>query len=224
MAVVQISKIQVRKGEKLKTGIPQLSGGEFAWAVDTQELYIGNGPVSEGAPAVGNTKILTEYDNILDLSRSYKFEDGNPSITNSIGRSLQSKLDDFVNVADYGAVPDVSTDSSTAFQRALNDLYIGASSNTKKKLYVPPGQYNFLTNLKIPSGTVLEGESVESVILNFDTNSIVACTSAGTVLGLFSSTDRPENITISNLTFLRSSGQLVLTGIKKAYIENVKFQ
>ncbi len=224
MAVVQISKIQVRKGEKLKTGIPQLSGGEFAWAVDTQELFIGNGPVSEGAPAVGNTKILTEYDNILDLSRAYRFEEGNPSITSSVGRSLQSKLDDFVNVADYGAVPDVSTDSTQAFQRALNDLYVGASNNTKKKLFVPPGQYNFLTNLRVPSNAVIEGESVESVVLNFDTNSIVTSTASGTPLGLFTSVDRPENITISNLTVRRSSGQLVLTGVKKAYIYNVKFQ
>jgi len=224
MAVVQISKIQVRKGEKLKTGIPQLSGGEFAWAVDTQELYIGNGSVADGAPAVGNTKILTEFDNILDLSRSYKFEEANPSITNSIGRSLQSKLDDFVNVADYGAVPDVSTDSTAAFQAALNDLYIGASNNTKKKLYVPPGQYNFLTNLTIPTGAVIQGESVDSVVLNIEANSIVTCTAVGTILGLFTSTDRPENITVSNLTVKRSTGQLVLTGVRNAYIQNVKFQ
>ena len=52
MAVVQISKIQVRRGLSNQTGIPQLSGGEFAWAIDAQELYIGNGAVSEGAPYV----------------------------------------------------------------------------------------------------------------------------------------------------------------------------
>ena len=60
MAVVQISKIQVRRGKKTVSGIPQLASGELGWAVDTQELYIGNGSVAEGAPAVGNTKILTE--------------------------------------------------------------------------------------------------------------------------------------------------------------------
>ena len=62
MAVVQISKIQVRRGQKNQgTGIPQLASGEFGWAVDAQELYIGNGAVSEGAPAVGNTQILTDH-------------------------------------------------------------------------------------------------------------------------------------------------------------------
>jgi len=61
MAVVQISRIQIRLGKSLSgTGLPQLASGELAWSLDTQELYIGNGSVAEGSPAVGNTKILTE--------------------------------------------------------------------------------------------------------------------------------------------------------------------
>ena len=53
MAIVQISRIQVRRGrENTDTGLPQLASGEMAWAIDTQQLYIGNGSVSEGAPAV----------------------------------------------------------------------------------------------------------------------------------------------------------------------------
>ena len=67
MAVVQISKIQIRRGKKNSdSGVPQLSSAELAWAVDTQELFIGNGSVEEGAPQVGNTKILTNNDNILE--------------------------------------------------------------------------------------------------------------------------------------------------------------
>ena len=46
MAVVQISKIQLRRGKKLTSGLPQLASGELAWAIDTQELYIGNGAVA----------------------------------------------------------------------------------------------------------------------------------------------------------------------------------
>ena len=60
MAVVQISRIQNRRGKKFsQTGFPQLASGELGWAIDTQELYIGNGSVSEGAPAVVNTKLIT---------------------------------------------------------------------------------------------------------------------------------------------------------------------
>jgi hypothetical protein len=75
MAVVQISRIQIRRGQKnAGTGIPQLASGEMAWAIDTQELYIGNGAISEGSPAVGNTKILTDADNLLDLIGQYVYK------------------------------------------------------------------------------------------------------------------------------------------------------
>ena len=37
MAVVQISRIQVRRGQKnIGSGLPQLASGEFGWAVDSQ--------------------------------------------------------------------------------------------------------------------------------------------------------------------------------------------
>jgi hypothetical protein len=63
MAIYQISRIQVRSGKKGgSTGVPQLATGEFAWAVDSQELFIGNGPLFDGAPEIGNTRILTEHD------------------------------------------------------------------------------------------------------------------------------------------------------------------
>lgn len=63
MAITSISRIQQRRGKSNSdTGLPQLASGEFGWAIDTQELYIGNGSVSEGAPAVGNTRILTQLD------------------------------------------------------------------------------------------------------------------------------------------------------------------
>ena len=59
MAITQISKITVRKGRK--ENLPQLAAGELGWAVDTQQLYIGNGTLSDGSPAEGNTEVLTEH-------------------------------------------------------------------------------------------------------------------------------------------------------------------
>ena len=74
MAVVQISRIQLRRGQKNQgSGLPQLASGEMGWAIDTRELFIGNGSVSEGAPTVGNTKILTQYDDIFALANSYAY-------------------------------------------------------------------------------------------------------------------------------------------------------
>ena len=77
MAVVQISRIQVRRGQKnAGSGLPQLASGEFGWAIDTRELYIGNGSVAEGAPAVGNTKIITQHDDLFTLADSYTYLGG----------------------------------------------------------------------------------------------------------------------------------------------------
>ena len=59
MAVIQISKIQVRRG--LQENLPALDTGEFGWCIDTQRLFIGRGTLAEGAPQVGVTEILTEY-------------------------------------------------------------------------------------------------------------------------------------------------------------------
>ena len=63
MAIVQISRIQVRRG--LNENLPQLAAGEMGWSTDTQQLYIGNGVTSapDFAPAEGITEILTEYTN-----------------------------------------------------------------------------------------------------------------------------------------------------------------
>ena len=47
MAVVQISKIQIRRGQKNPVLTTQLSSGELGWAIDTQELYVGNGAPSK---------------------------------------------------------------------------------------------------------------------------------------------------------------------------------
>lgn len=59
MAVITVSKIQVRSG--LQEDLPALDTGEFGWCVDTQRLFIGKGTLEEGAPTVGVTEVLTEY-------------------------------------------------------------------------------------------------------------------------------------------------------------------
>ena len=226
MAVVQISKIQIRRGQKnSSSGVPQLSSAELAWAVDTQELYIGNGSVQEGAPYVGNTKILTEHDNILELASSYRFASDDPSITTTVPRTLLGKIDETqVSVADFGAVGDGSTDNVSAFTSALNELFRNADPNYKKVLIVPNGTYSFASDLKIPSNSIIRGETNANVILNFDTNNIRFITETGSELANFTSSNRPENISISNLTIRRSSGQVVLTGVKDSFFDNVKFQ
>ena len=225
MAVVQISKIQVRRGQKnSNSGIPQLSSAEFAWAVDSQELFIGNGSVLEGAPYVGNTKILTEHDNILELADSYRFANDDTSISLSVSRSLQSKIDEIhVSVRDFGAIGDGSTDCVTAFETAAAQLFRNTDTNYKKVLMVPNGEYLFTSNLRLPSGVILQGETRHGVLLNIGANNIRFITSTGLELANFNSTNRPQNIDISNLTILRTTGRIELSGVANSSFSKVNF-
>ena len=130
MAVVQISKIQNRRG--IREDLPQLSGGEIAWAIDTQELFIGNGSVAEGSPYVGNTKILTEHDNILDLSDQYEYRKMDSTIQTSddinypIQTTLQSRLDQHITVASFAVVN--GTVCGDNLQRAIDQLFLNIST------------------------------------------------------------------------------------------------
>jgi hypothetical protein len=226
MAVVQISKIQQRRGQKLLSGMPQLSSAELAWAVDTQELFIGNGSVTEGAPYVGNTKVLTEHDNILELIGSYKFAEPDLSITASIFRSLQSKLDEIqVSVIDFGPQPDPSTNHTPHFTTAFTQLFQNANTRYRKVLTIPNGHYYFTSTLRIPSNVILRGETQDGVILDIGANAIEFLSAAGTdVLGPFTSTDHPINVSISNLTIQYTTGGMDITGLKDSRFESVKWK
>lgn len=224
MAVIQISKIQVRRGQKnTGIGVPQLSSAEFAWAVDSQELFIGNGSIIEGAPYVGNTKILTEHDNILELASAYTFAEPDLSITLATSRTLQSKLDEYVSVLDFGAVPDGSTDNVAAFENALNQLFRNTDPTFKKVLYIPNGRYVLSSNLKIPSTAKIRGETQDQTILEINFNNIVFVGSNGEEVSEFTSTNRPRDISISNLTINRGIGQTDITGVADSMFEDVKW-
>ena len=107
MAVIEISRIQHRRG--LYADLPQLAAGELGWSVDEQRLFIGNGPVVDGAPKVGNTEILTSGANLFDLLTDYTYKGNTATVVTtgaggaSITRTFQQKLDDFANVKDFGA-------------------------------------------------------------------------------------------------------------------------
>jgi len=226
VAVVQISKIQVRRGQKLSgIGVPQLSSAEFAWAIDTQELFIGNGSIAEGAPAVGNTKVLTEHDNIFELLSGYRFGNSN-SLVYSVERPIQDKLDEYVSVADFGAIGDGSTDSTEAFANALNELFRSPGrEELRKTLIIPNGEYVFTTgSLFIPSNAKIQGETQDGAILNIGIRNIFFIAEDGSTISTpFTSTNRPTNIKISNLTIRTVSGQMDISGVTNSKFEGIKF-
>jgi hypothetical protein len=182
MAVVQISRIQVRRGQAQQgTGLPQLASGELGWAVDTQELYIGNGSVSEGAPAVGNTQILTDKSDIFSvIGETYAYKSTDPSITTGmdsnhpVKRSLQDRLDDRVNAASFGVIPD--TNATAQLQNALLQLFPSDINNTnvtsRVTLELSAGVYNLTDTIYVPSNVTLVGAGKGKTIINSSANPV----------------------------------------------------
>jgi hypothetical protein len=179
MALVQISRIQHRKG--LMEDLPQLAGGELGWAVDQRRLFIGNGTLAEGAPVIGNTEILTNFSGLADIATLvYKGEPaGYIAQTGStpaspIRRTLQAKFDDRVSVKDFGAVGDGVADDTLAIARALTQLYtVNSSDAAKKVLYFPAGEYLITAPIAIPPHTQIMGEGMHSTVFTYEPASSV---------------------------------------------------
>jgi len=178
VAVVQISKIQVRRGQKLQgSGLPQLASGELGWAVDTRELYIGNGAVAEGAPAVGNTKVLTEYDDLFALADTYTYRIGDDNIvtgtnsSNQIRRSLQQRLDDLVSVRSFGVIGDGVTNDTLALQRAIDQSFLtSVSASGRVELVIEAGTYIIDDTIYIPPYATIVGAGKDKTIIRQTVN------------------------------------------------------
>ena len=235
MAVVQISKIQHRRGKKNSgTGdLPQLASAELGWALDAQQLYIGNGAVSEGAPAVGNTEILTEHTNIFNLLKQYEYEghtDANiqtGEFSNApIRRTIQQRLDDFVSVKSFGAVGDGVTDDTEALQRAIDELYINTASKTnpasRVRLHIPAGRYRVSQTIYLPAYVNIIGDGREKTILELNKDPDVLVQVAKPMLQTIDSRSTSANrITYSNIQNSTRPKEIYIEGISLVYDNDV---
>jgi len=222
MAILEIAKIQVRRGQQTVTGMPQLDSGEFGWAIDTQQIYIGNGSLAEGAPAVGNTRILTELDNVFNLSTAtYTYSGGyrTPGVVSlSQKRSLQHKLDDFVTVYEFG-----ETVTSSSLQTAINQMFYNADKTlpvSRSALRMPAGDYSFTATVFLPPYTTIIGEGQDKTVLTMNDSSkplfqFIDQTGAVYVDGQtnIQSLSRPTNINLIGLTLKYSSSAVKTNAI-----------
>ena len=185
MAIVQISRITHRKG--LLEDLPQLAGAELGYAVNERRLFIGNGTLQEGAPVVGNTEILTEFSNLFELQNSYTYRGESagyivqtgPAAGSPVTQSLQSRLDDFATVTDFGAVGDGITDNTEAINRALFELYCRSNNTAARRgLFFPAGVYLIKETIIIPPYAYLYGEGAQSSIITLDVASDVSTLNA----------------------------------------------
>lgn len=218
MAIVQISRITNRKG--LQENLPQLAGAELGWSIDERRLYIGNGTLEEGAPVIGNTEILTEFSDILNVASTYTYKgeaagytvQTGPTTGTPITQTLQSWLDQFATVKDFGAVGDGLTDDTDAINRALQQLYcIQTNPQIRRSLFFPAGVYKVSQSINIPPYATLYGEGADNSVIQLqvgDDSTLHECVARtadslqqiGANIGDSGAT-APEFITISNLGF-----------------------
>lgn len=149
MPVIEIAKIQVRRGQEQQTGVPPLAGGEFAWAADTENLYIGLRR-EDGGARDANVRLLTENDlrNFFaatqesNISGIYTYRSGTDiTVYNSgtsifteyasgeeFGRTLQDRLDDVVVVKNFGVTGDDGDNTQSEYiQLAVDRLFLSTA-------------------------------------------------------------------------------------------------
>lgn len=184
MAILEVAKIQVRRGEEIQTGVPQLDPGEFGWAEDTENLYIGK-RISEGAVNDENTRILTENDlnffklailNTGTVASSYLYRQDistsidpvNGYLNYTTSTTVQSKLDQYVSLCDFGVLPSSTpADITVELENAIQDLFFNNSwddwrrADTRRALLIPAGNYLVSENIKLPPYARLVGQGAE---------------------------------------------------------------
>ena len=237
MPIVQISRIQHRRGKR--ADLPQLAAGELGYVIDEQRLFIGNGTVADGAPAVGNTEVMTSGSSAFTTALTYTYKgylgDSTPITTGSSGditRTLQQTLDDYISIKAFDAKGDDSTDDSAAIQRALDEVYSDTDQDdtrARRVIFFPAGIYRINTSLNIPPFAHLVGEGPDKTIIRNSGNNPVATTEDddGQTYGSIgnSGATTPTQIQVEGITFRNTVayGGVSIDNATKVYFNNCKF-
>lgn len=232
MAVIEIARIQVRRGQENQTGVPQLAGGEFAWAADTEHLYIGLSR-EDGGARDANVRILTENDlrnlnfftpsvlSPLSSTSTYVYRQGTlitaQDNINEFQRTVQKRLDELdVSIENFGLVGQGGDDTAT-FQYAIDRLFLDTLAlpgDPARTLVLPTGTFRISDTVFIPKNTRIVGQGPGKTIIlitaagshafqTVDANSAGA-TSFITFPSINSNT-QPDYVCIENLTIEVSS-------------------
>lgn len=252
MAVIEIARIQVRRGQELQTGIPQLDPGEFGWAQDTEHLYIGK-RIAEGAPDDANTRVLTEN----DLNNVFAFI-GNAYTTatlNTVYRyrgqellytttsTLQRKLDNFnPSLTDFGVVPSTGTyvQIDVSLQNAIDELFNNVDPNVRadrrRVLEVPAGWFYLTQTVTLPPYTKLVGAGsglTKIKYINSLTTMFKTVDSAGNTFengNMYLSTGSSRDIVLEGMTLefdnslTNAKSLLSLDNVNHATVQDCVFQ
>lgn len=239
MAVVSISRIQIRRGRKQAgSGLPQLASGELGWAIDTQELFIGNGSVAEGAPYVGNTKLLSEHDDLFQFADTYAYKStaGNiqtgATINTPVLRTLQDRLDDLVSIRAFGAEGN-GLDQTVAIQRAVDQLYLNAANKgqtqARVELIFEPGEYLISNTIYLPPFVTIRGAGIDKTVIITGDHVAFRTVNETSTVGNYASDavsttlNQARNISISDLTIrTQQQSAFQLQSCKDSVFKNIK--
>jgi hypothetical protein len=159
--------------------------GSFASAptVDNE----GN-PLQEGAlyfNSVSNQMFVWQGASWID----FDFDEFTPFLATgtTFARNLVTRTEDVINVKDFGAVGNGVANDRTAFTNAMN-----AASTTKKKLYIPAGNYNLDTPL---GGTCFVPQPDVTIVGDGQVNTKLIFQNGGTCFFV-----QHPNLSISNLS------------------------
>ncbi len=252
MAVIQISKIQIRRGQELQTGIPQLDAGELGWAQDTEHLYIGK-RIIEGASDDRNTRILTENDlnyfqvlvsslnNTSTAASSYEYREG--ILLGTTTTTIQKKLDsldpsliDFGVNASTGTYVQIDSVLQTAVDELFNNLDPNVRLERRRPLKIPAGSFYLSNTVTLPPYTRLSGAGPGLTRIKY-TNTITSMFKTVDAAGntfedgnMQLSTGSSKDIVIEGITFEFSSSAssygalLSLDNVDRATIQDCVFQ
>jgi hypothetical protein len=169
MAVVQISKIQIRRG--LQENLPQLASAEMGWSIDERRLFIGNGTLAEGAPTTGVTEILTAQTNagmLVDIS----VLQGNVIALESADSLLQSNIGNLQATVNATSIT-LTDNSTTATNTAISLSSLASNTIDYSILRGTTSRVGTLKVTQLAGTAMYEDDYVESA----DTGVALAFTS-----------------------------------------------
>jgi hypothetical protein len=209
MAVVQISKIQIRRD--VKDGYPadplpvQLAAGELAWCIDTKQLYIGTYQVSD-PENTSNVEILSEGSDIFSIGR-YSYG----PVTTGKNRSVQERLDDRINVREFGvrgrgesSDPDSLNINQAIIKLYKDSLQGNGRADIRAVLEFSPGIYILEDPIYVYSYTKIIGSGMGSTIFKY--------TGTGSAFVFVGDTSPNDNSVSPDLDYLNQCKNVTLSG------------
>jgi hypothetical protein len=235
MAIIEIAKIQVRRGLENVDGRPQLDPGEFGWAQDTEHLWIGKS-IAEGAGSDDPTRLLTDKDlsNIFELinygadsqahsaDASYRYRPeliyGTTtgtfaSTTTTIGRKLDNwiSLSDFVGPGEYFESGD---DITQVMRRAVKSIYQNDPGlGVARELLIPAGTFVIAGTIDLPPNAKITGvaKDITTIICTDTTNPLFRTVDAlGNSYedGMDTADNISQNVSVKNMTLAYSASNV----------------